>query len=190
MLLRVHCSFPQLSLAAVTVAAVALLSCGGTRDSETLAGSSRVDSTTAPAPLASDTGTLDASADKELVCHKGSGKLVPPDAVPDHLAHGDTRGPCTPACPCFSAELVASSAKCVNGILSRTCLLDPHHYLKLSCDLGPGNQTASIFLAQASDGVFSCINLEVQRFDLSEDQYLACASIIEGSGTCPNSPQP
>ena len=28
------------------------------------------------------------------VCHKGRTITISPDAVPDHLAHGDTLGPC------------------------------------------------------------------------------------------------
>lgn len=98
--------------AVVAVAALGLSCAGGVGD-EGLTGPSM-----SPLPALDDIGAFEASGREatSLVCHNGRDLLVAPDAVPAHVAHGDTEGPCEAACPCFTAEQVAATAQCQNAV--------------------------------------------------------------------------
>ena len=39
-------------------------------------------------------GVVSAQPDRVVICHKGATTSVPAPAVPGHLGHGDTLGPC------------------------------------------------------------------------------------------------
>jgi len=49
---------------------------------------------TAIAQRSYDPGSPITPGQKVVICHKGHTKKVTPSAVPRHLAHGDTLGPC------------------------------------------------------------------------------------------------
>jgi hypothetical protein len=160
-------------------------------DGESVAGSSTLDAVTDPALVVSDAGTLTASGDerKVLVCHKGADKLVPAEAMPDHIAHGDTLGSCSgTACPCFRADnIVAVEEKC-KGTINATCAPGDPYLLSLQCDLGgtvPG--TYNLYLAETAewgrclrDDVFA----RVEQIGLSASERQACVDILSATFWC------
>jgi hypothetical protein len=191
MLRHVHRGYATFSPAAAFVAALAMVSCGGSMDGETVSGSSRVVSNRDPAPLASD--TLRASAtDKVTVCHRGSDKLVPQDAVSDHLAHGDTLGSCDAiSCPCFGAsDITDAEVECENldGTRIPTCLVsDPLYWLDFDCNVGSTNPLIDIsdFFTQIDGSGPYCSRDPLSRGpDLTQGEYDACVAVLLESVYC------
>ena len=85
--------------------------------------------------IAGFAGRHGAAADKAFVCHRGRTLSVDGHALPAHLAHGDTEGPCclqTSDCRPGQVVTISSSGRC-----SCTCTTG-----QTACNGGVGNDGA------------------------------------------------
>jgi hypothetical protein len=178
MMRRVQCSYPKLFLALAFAAAVAVAACAGSRDGETVSGSSRIAVNADPGTPMADTGTVGASGAQERypICHKGHELWIPLDAWPDHEAHGDQWGGCD-TCPCFTADEIETAAACATSPPS--CSPGDPYFLIVVC-----GKVADSYLTSSPAELNRCIGFtNVEGITL--DQHNACVAELEATDYCP-----
>jgi len=119
---------------ALFLAAVLLAACGGVDPQSAPDPGASADLKNAPVSGADNGSGGGGGQSKVTICHVPPGNpdnrhtiTVGAPAVPAHLAHGDTIGPCAPACSMFGGPCAQNSDCCPNvGLfcspLSHTCV--------------------------------------------------------------------